>query len=422
MTVPGPVPEVPRDAALRRVLARHHLLDQSGAAGVARVADDLVGLHSTSPRTPYLSLHQRIRGFAATDLDDALYQSHDLVRLKAMRGTVFAFTPRLAPLAFAATRAATVASDRRWLKTNDQTYNRLAPRVLATLAGHGSGRQGLSVAELRKSLGHAGLPEGRAGELSAVVGLLCDQGQVVRDRPVGGRTSTTFRYRLWTDAFPEVNLAEWDEAAATRELVRRYLDGYGPVSRNDLLWWSGLPARRIDAALETLGEDLRAVSVPGLGDRLLITREALEATLPVEPGPRAVSLLPMLDPYPMGYQDRTRLLDPALNDTVIDRSGNVTSVVLINGRVEGVWDLTEKPTPTIRVLLFDPDHRARGTVLDRAAQIAGFWFDRPVPIREYLSMVPLKRRTGVMRRPLDDAQPKPAVPPNTTTQPPATGP
>jgi hypothetical protein len=90
---------------------------------------------------------------------------------------------------------------------------------------------------------------------------------------------------------------------------------------------------------------------------------------------------------------------------VINRGGNVTSVVLVDGRVAGVWDLTEDPNPAIRVLLFDPDHRDRHRILDRAAETAAFWFGEPVTVAEYASMVPLRQRSVVMRRPLDDARP-----------------
>ena len=93
------------------------------------VADDVVGVHATSPATPYLSLHSRIRDLRPADLDDASYGQRSLLRLKGMRGTVFLFSRGLAPLVFAATRAATLASDRRWLAVNEQAYARLAPAV-----------------------------------------------------------------------------------------------------------------------------------------------------------------------------------------------------------------------------------------------------------------------------------------------------
>ena len=180
-----------------------------------------------------------------------------------------------------------------------------------------------------------------------------------------------------------------------------------------MIWWTGLPARRVEDALHRLQQELVTVSVAGLGDDLLMTTAALDKTAAIEPGPVAVNLVPMLDPYTMGYNDRSRLLDPGLNEMLIDRGGNVTSVILIDGRVAGVWDLTETPNPAARVLLFDPDQSHRERVLERAANVGAFWFSDTVPVREYTSMVPLRHRSGVMRRPLDDAQPRPTRIPRT---------
>jgi hypothetical protein len=394
MGAQGSMRVVRQDAVRRRVLAKHDLLSRAGAGGAVQVADDVLGLHATSPTTPYLSLFERVQGFASDHLEDALYERRDLVRLKGMRGTVFLFSRRLAPLVFAATRAATLASDRRWLATNADGYARLAPKVVGALAG-----QSLTVKQLRQVLG-------ADAELAGVVAMLCDEGRIVRDQPIGSRNSSTFRYRLWAEVLPDVVLDEWDEAAAMRELVRLYIDSYGPVTRADLIWWTGLPARRIDGALSHLGDELVPVSVVGLEGELLMTASALDQTAAADRGGAPVNLLPMLDPFTMGYRDRSRLLDPSLNETVIDRGGNATSVVLVDGRVAGVWDFPEAPNTAVRVLLFEPGHRGRKRILEHAAETAAFWFDRPARVEEYTSMIPLRQRSGVMRRPLDEAQPR----------------
>lgn len=219
-----------------------------------------------------------------------------------MRGTVFVVSRRFAPVVFAATRAATATSGRRWLGTHEHAYARLAPKVLAALAG-----QSLTVRELRKTLG-------ADADLPGVVAMLCDEGRIVRNRPVGSRHSRTFRYRLWIDAFPGVLLDECDEDAATRELVRLYVDSYGPTDREDLIWWTGLPVRRIDEAIHRRDAELATVSVTGLGNRFLITGTALNHTEAIQPpAATAVNPLPKLDPYTMGFdpdhRDRRLILE-----------------------------------------------------------------------------------------------------------------
>ena len=73
----------------RARLARRHFLAQAGDASVADVAHRFVGLHATDPATPYLSLWARLNGFTRTGLDDALYTSRTVVKLLAMRRTLW---------------------------------------------------------------------------------------------------------------------------------------------------------------------------------------------------------------------------------------------------------------------------------------------------------------------------------------------
>ena len=358
------------------------------------VAGDLVGLHATAAETPYLSLHARISGPVIEELDQALYEQRTLVRLKAMRGTVFVMPVQLATIVFAATREVTIERDRRWLRLDPQAYTRLAPAVLDALAD-----RCLTVAELRR------IVQGGT-DLSAVVALLCDEGLIVRDRPTGSRKSTTFRYRRWDQAYPAVDLAAYQQMDATRLLVRGYIGRYGPVSMADILWWTGLPTRRIRAAVASLADEVTTITVPGITGELF-TFDTDQVSLDQPPGEvPSVRLLPQLDPYTMGYHDRARLVDPAHHDLIYDRGGNATSVVLAGGEVAGVWDLTGTPAPAARLLLFSPDAPHRQGALDQAAAAGEFWFGHQVPVHEYTEMVPARQRTGVMRKPLAGARPR----------------
>lgn len=75
------------------------------------------------------------------------------------------------------------------------------------------------------------------------------------------------------------------------------------------------------------------------------------------PGPAEgpiVNLLPVQDPYLMGYKVRARYLDERWRDFVFDRSGNATSSIRVDGRVAGVWDSQAGDPPLVKVLLFEP--------------------------------------------------------------------
>jgi len=93
------------------------------------------------------------------------------------------------------------------------------------------------------------------------------------------------------------------------------------------------------------------------------------------PGEPHVFLLPALDPYIMGYQDRRRFLDPAHNDKVLDRAGNAVPTVWANGRVVGVWNQREacgEPGRTsdgsVVYGLFEPVSEEERALLDAEAR------------------------------------------------------
>src|SRR5215216_573148 len=97
----------------RRLVVRHHLA-RSGTT-VEQVAGDLVGLHSSDPATVVLSLRARLDPFAVGDLEDALYERRSLLRMLAMRRTMFVVPLDLAAVMEAACTRALVAGERRKL-------------------------------------------------------------------------------------------------------------------------------------------------------------------------------------------------------------------------------------------------------------------------------------------------------------------
>jgi hypothetical protein len=108
-----------------------------------------------------------------------------------------------------------------------------------------------------------------------------------------------------------------------------------------------------------------------------------------------VGLLPFLDPYLMGYKHRHRYLDHQFYQYVFDRSGNVTSTILVDGMIAGVWEFTVEGQAILKLLLFkkvDKDILAR--IYARAEETGKFIADGEVKVRECDSMTPLPKRTA----------------------------
>jgi hypothetical protein len=349
------------------------------------VLDDLLGLHATVALSPYLQLRARMAAFHPDRLD-ALLEAGRAAKVACMRRTLFIESAELVPLAFAATRRLTVRGQRRFLAAHGLTlrrYETAATSITEVLAG-----RTLDASELRHAVGSL-------EPLSPVITVMCDQGRLIRWRGSIGWQGRRPRYRLFHEALPNVRLDAWEERTAVRELVRRYVRQYGPVSENDIAWWTGLGKTVVREALGSL-TDLRPATIEGLDGEFLIDEADIgfaQRGATVSTG--LISLLPVLDPYLQGYRNRERVIDPKRRHFVVDPGGNSTSVILVGGRAAGVWGFVAQPSPELRVYFFDPaDARTRRTVRTLASELAGFFSHESVPVVERDHMTPLTQRTA----------------------------
>ncbi len=373
-----------RDGVVALMLEKQHLGAGPAAAEVLPVVDDLLGLHATVASSPYLQLHARMRTFIPSQLD-GLLDAGGAAKLACMRQTIFIESADLIPLVFAATRELAARRRDRFLAENGLTPGRhqlLAEQVESALAG-----RALDARELQAAIG-------TAERLSPVILVMCDQGRLVRWRGRGGWQSARPKYRLFAEALPSIRLDSWEDETAVRALVGRYVRCYGPVRESDIAWWTGLPKATVRDALAFV-PDLIHVTVKGLpGDFVIHEADIARAQHPAAPPAGQVSLLPVLDPYLQGYYHRERCLDPRHNRFVVDRGGNATSVILIDGRAAGVWDFAVQPSPEIRLFFFaPPDLPARRTAHSLAAELAGTLAKSPAPVVECDHMTPLTQGT-----------------------------
>jgi hypothetical protein len=394
--VAGEPPErIGRRDAIRWVLRKQHLAGDGTAASVAEIAADLIGLHATDPLSPYLSLLARMPGFEAHLLDRELQKTHAVARVPAMRNTLFLVARPLVATVLVATRGVALRSSWRFFasRLSREQYEGAAPEIVRALRG-----RELTVSELRRSLG-------LDCDVSAVVKLLCDEGILIRAHPVGGRRAAQHTYALVADWLPDLDLTEVTQTAAVTALVRGYIASYGPVSEDDIAWWVGVTKRSVRAALAELHDELATVDVVGSGSPMLMLRpDRAELAAAGPAGPAPLALVPQLDPYLQGYRGRGRYLDRADAPFVVDRTGNTTSTILLDGRVVGVWDTVERPSREVRLHLLAPlDDRRRLELRALAERTGRFLLEDDVGVTEYATMIPLAHRPGWVRSPLQGA-------------------
>ncbi|MFJ2738777.1 winged helix DNA-binding domain-containing protein [Streptomyces sp. NPDC087440] len=337
------------DVAERRARlgTRHRLAAETRADDPVEVARSLVALHSTDPASVYVAAWARMNGGSVADVERALYQDRSLVRLLAMRRTVFVTTPDAAPVVQAACSDAVAARERRkllgflaasevaddeqgvreWLAaTEDIAVRALAARGESTASELADDDPRLSTPV---TIVTGKEPYATQKAASRLLLLLAAEGRVVRGRPRGTWTSHQYRWAPLTDWLPG-GLEPWDTRRAEEELARRWLRAFGPATADDLQWWAGwtkTQVKRVLAALKPVQVDL------GDGGTGLLLPDDLEETAPPEPW---AALLPGLDSTPMGWHQREWFLGEH-GPRLFDRAGNIGPSLWWNGRIVGGW-------------------------------------------------------------------------------------
>lgn len=127
-------------------------------------------------------------------------------------------------------------------------------------------------------------------------------------------------------------LPEPDEAL--REVGRRFALLNGPVAREELSrWWYGITPARAGQILASL-ENFVPVDVEG--QTRFIARKDVDAALSAD-ATKEVHLLPAFDQYVVMSPRDPALLDPKMKERVFRKAAWLSPVLLVGGRIEGVW-------------------------------------------------------------------------------------
>ena len=330
------------DERRARLLVRHRLDPAARSDDPLEVARSLVCLHATDAVTVYLAIQARSDGVAPADVESALYDDRSLVRLLAMRRTLWAVPRELLPVVFAAATKAVAATQRRRLEgfvRDSGVSTRPGPWItragnaaVAAVAARGAAMttevtQDVPLLAKKLRFG-SGRWEVEQSAGARVLPQMAMEGRLVRGRPRGTWISPQFRW-VTTEDWLGGPIEEIDVAAAQVELLRRWLAAFGPATGADMRWWTGWTLRETRAALAAVPH-----TEVDLGDATGYVLDGdLEPVPPLEP---SAALLPTLDPTTMGWKERDWYLGPH-GSTLFDSNGNAGPTVWWDGRVVGGW-------------------------------------------------------------------------------------
>lgn len=331
-------------------LSRHHLVERAPASALARVAGDMAGAQAQVLSAAQLSLWARTRDISVADVEQALWQDRTLVKTWCMRGALhlipskdFAVFVRgsrrdarsmawMVRVGLPVDAVERLVRGMRDVLDRPLTRGEIAERVSASLGVKTVNKSGRGWGGKSNATGF------RIGRtvlsLDGIVFISCTRGLACFG-PNRGAEATFVRPEEW--------LPPWDNLPTEKaelELLRRYLRAHGPATVRDFALWTYMTAAgardvwgRLEAELApvTLGEQVGWV----LRDDLPTLRRAkLESPV--------VRLLPNFDSFLLGLKDKSHLVDAAHYKRVYRPQGWLSPVVLIDGRVAGVWSFDRK--------------------------------------------------------------------------------
>jgi winged helix DNA-binding protein len=299
----------------RALLARQLLLERTKTP-LPRALERIGGIQAQYAPSMYIGLWSRLAGFERDQLTRAL-ERRSVVQATLMRVTIHLVSKRdYWPL----TLAVKETRNEQWLRAH---RGRIDPRKLSAAAkrlrpqlAKGPMRQ----AEVDEFL--RGDPATRNG-----VGVLLD---LVRVPPSG--TWERRRADIYALADEWVGPPDTNQDDALDLLVRRYLSGFGPATRDEIADWAGLRPTEIPPALERL--ELRTFQSED-GKTLF---DLPRAPLPDPETPAPVRFLPTWDATLLAHARRTQILPERYRTRVFNvKTPQSVSAFIVDGQVAGTW-------------------------------------------------------------------------------------
>jgi hypothetical protein len=174
-------------------------------------------------------------------------------------------------------------------------------------------------------------------------------------------------YALLDEKVPEKGPV-YSREEALCELAKRYFTSHAPATLADFHWWSGLSMPDARMGLESIKSGLKRFDVEG--KTYFVQEELLDAK-----SDESLFLLPAFDEYCVSYKDRSAVFAPEWHGQAITNNGIFKPIIVVNGRVEGIWKRTmQKNKVIVEMTFFSTNFKADEEKLAaELAKLERFW-------------------------------------------------
>ena len=319
-------------------MARHHLHERAPRADLLDVVSDVCGLHAQLMSSAELTAWARVADLEPGAVATALAEDRTLVKSWAMRGTLHLLRSSEYGLWLGGLSTYRHYLKPAWSKGFGISQNELGRMIAAVaeaLDGRSLTREELA-AEVARITASPDLADKLLGSWGSTLKPATYQGGLCFG-PTRGRNVTFVRPDQW---LPGLAVEPADDAMAA--ITRRFLHVNGPATRDDYARWFAMSPAAAAKRIVALGEDATEVDVAGVPMWMLAAD--VEAATTCQPA-HAVRLVPAFDQYVVAStRQADNLLPGPLRARVYRPQGWLSPVLLVDGRMAGVWRHERKGT------------------------------------------------------------------------------
>ena len=314
------------------------MLERTTPRRLLPLTKELCGLHAQVMSSAELTAWARIDGLTRTAVSKQLWEKRGLVKSWTLRGTLHLMPASEYDLWIGALANYKHYQRASWLKYFGVTAQEL-DKVLDAV-GDVLGDEPITREELARCVEKKTRSKTMGETLRSGWGSLLKpasfQGKLCYG-PSRGQNVTFMSPEAWLGR--TLNVPDPEEALTA--VCRKFALLNGPVAREELArWWSGFSAAQAGRILQSL-DDFVAVDVEGQ-IRYLAAKEVDQAL--TTDARKEVNLLSAFDQYVVMSPRDAAVLDPKMKDKVFRKAAWLSPVLLVGGRIEGVWWWEKKGT------------------------------------------------------------------------------
>jgi hypothetical protein len=350
-------------------MERHHLLGEPRAS-LVEVCSHVCGIQSQASWAAELQFWTRTPGMKSGEIQTALERDRTLVKSSLMRQTI-----HLVPASEFHIYVSALKNSRRAAVLRVMSRLGITPKegdALSALAVEALLDGALTHGEIKKRIGPKVSKRVRKWislvslpfRLAIVEGLIC----------YGPRQGVEVTFVRTCDWLPKKKAVRADEAQ--RILLASFLKAYGPARVRDFVKWSGNSMKESKPVWDAMMDEMAEVSVEGELNWCL--RKSLAQLKDSGFSDPILRLLPNFDPYLLAHASKNHLVGDKHYKRIYRPAGWISPVVLLNGRVAGIWSSSRDSTAlSLNVELFEKLPAAARTQLNEETARLGQFFGKP---------------------------------------------